>query len=60
MSKKDYILIATVFKKESKRIQSDDSRYTLKCLAEALSDEFEQDNDLFDSDRFLEACGIIN
>ena len=50
MSKKHYIMLAKVLK-------GNNAPFELCC---ALSSEFKQDNELFDIERFLAACGYPN
>lgn len=53
MTKKDYIAIAAVVKSQSFTDPQDKTN-----LAHALASMLRQDNDRFDRDRFLDACGV--
>lgn len=52
MTKKDYVLIASVFANHDNEIRS------IADVAEGLADMLERDNPRFDRSRFLKACGI--
>lgn len=52
MSKKDYIKIAEVLKYHRERDPS-----TVDSIAFELALVFKLDNELFDKDRFMKACG---
>lgn len=52
MTKKDYIAIAEAFSRNKDGSVAD--------VAQALCAVFKADNRLFDRNRFLEACGLVN
>ncbi len=52
MSKKDYIAIAAIVRKQSLL-----APFAIE-LANALAKVFAKDNVLFNRDRFIEACGV--
>ncbi len=52
MSKKDYIKIADAIKHAA---MDDKARYS---VAYVLAQTFKVDNDRFDYDRFMKACGV--
>ena len=57
MTRKDYILIAEVFRVELERCDGraqDGVAFAARSMALRLS----QDNPRFDHDRFLKACGV--
>ena len=56
MTKKDYIKIAEVIRES--RGYGLDADEVLSNLASDLAVVFQSDNDKFDQDRFLEACGL--
>lgn len=63
MTKKDYVLIASVFNK-AMQYTADEPRAmeavkaTVEVVADELADALEQDNPRFDRERFLTACGV--
>jgi hypothetical protein len=67
MTKKNYELIASVFAGAIDDIDSiyDEINekqprwYAIGHLAHSLALELQRDNDRFDKDRFLRACGVI-
>jgi len=68
-SRKDYIAIAKILEAERRIISHPDNAQAQEILsAEAensriayrLADYFTGDNSLFNKDRFLKACGVIN
>jgi len=54
MHKKDYELIAKAIKKSS------DGQDNVRYVVEAIADALKQDNDRFDFDRFMLACGFFD
>ena len=62
MTKKDYQIIANVFKKKIDPIYKDYSRNTewelLENLAIDMADALQADNTRFNKDTFLKACGL--
>jgi len=64
MSKKDYIILAKVIKDSTLKAETMSGKKfceataTLAVLAECLADELQRDNQAFDRDRFLTACGL--
>lgn len=60
MTKKDYILIASILKAEREHPASGGQavQNTVKRLAGAFARALRQDNPRFDVDRFLDACGV--
>lgn len=68
MSKKDYVLIASVFKEKLELMKeiAETHNYNMVTaitsvieIAEDLSDAFEDENQAFKKETFLKACGII-
>lgn len=57
MTKKDYILIADILN-NNKDLHAQNSRDTIKRVAEQLADKMILDNPLFNKDKFLTACGF--
>ena len=72
MTKKDYILIADVINHQinelhyhnkidkSNQVITKSAIYELQILADKLSNRLKIDNRLFDKDKFLNACGVLN
>ena len=64
MSKKDYILLASVIKDSTKKAETMSGKKfceataTLAVLAGKLADELQKENSKFDRSRFLTACGL--
>jgi len=59
MTKKDYVKIASVIEKSVDCYQIDNEEHrVLSDLAQDLAVVFASDNDKFDQDRFLKACGL--
>jgi len=57
MTKKDYILIAEVIKKEAKKWEANSKyAFAIDCIASNLATELQQTNPKFDRIRFLKAC----
>jgi len=56
MSRKDYVAIAAIFKTEIEA--NEDSRQPAYNLALQIADYFGKENERFDEDRFLKACGF--
>jgi hypothetical protein len=56
MSRKDYVLIAQTFKVELEHFP--EHKQCLRMLAYQLADRLLQDNNRFDTERFLSACGF--
>ena len=56
MTRKDYELIAKVFKKFPR--YTDELALNIEVLATELGKALEQDNPRFDRARFLDACGV--
>jgi hypothetical protein len=57
MSKKDYILLASVIKK-TKLSNKDEDRIVLNDLAFNLADELQKDNPAFNRTTFMLACAV--
>ena len=73
MTKKDYILISDVINHQinelhyhnkidvkGNHIITNNAIYELQILADKLADKLKKDNRLFDKDKFLNACGVLN
>lgn len=59
MSKKDYVLIASVFRDELiECIEFEDEVETLKTVILKLATVLKKDNEAFKVDIFLKACGV--
>jgi hypothetical protein len=60
MTRKDYILIAQAIKAEVDQYLRGDEpeRQALRLLADQLAHRLLQDNNRFDFDRFIKACGF--
>jgi len=57
MTRKDYVAIAEVFRKEHESIDSlSDNMVTWCRLRDSIADVFEQDNERFNRYRFCLAC----
>lgn len=64
MTKKHYVMIAASIAAERKdrtdgSICQGSQLSTLKALALTLAHQFEQDNPRFDTETFLDACGVV-
>lgn len=59
MSRKDYVLIAGVFKARLDGGDCDE-RHCVVQLAKEMAKAFRQDNERFDKSRFLLACGLTD
>lgn len=57
-TKKDYELVAKVIKQKIENHRSPEAYMDLEDLASDLCDAFEADNEQFDTERFLRACGV--
>lgn len=57
MTKKDYQMIADVIHTETDESERRE-RGVISEITEKLADTFEADNDRFDRDSFLIACGV--
>ena len=58
MNKKDYILLARVFKQHLSVFPEEFTRAVLHVLIEAVAYELAKDNAAFKKNKFLRACGI--
>lgn len=64
MTRKDYIIIAAVFKARMDALQMStvpgrlQRMLEVRVTAEAMADQLKYDNSRFDHDRFLTACGV--
>lgn len=58
MSKKDYVLIASVLMSEL-HMSSPQSKPSVLILAQKLAIVFERENPAFKKETFLKACGVI-
>ncbi len=58
MTKKDYVLIAKVFK-ITNSVEKSYGRWTIVDVAKNLATELEKENPLFNREKFLTACGVI-
>ena len=66
MSKKDYLALAKVIAYELQELRESVGKshtrhqmHTLVLVAHGMCDVFYKDNDQFDEDRFMRACGFI-
>lgn len=58
MTKKDYVLLARVFKTNYDALQRPGNKMTLRLIVKDICRELQQDNPRFDSDKFIKACGM--
>lgn len=61
MTRKDYVLIASVFKlmvDDATRVSDMKTIGILSCLASLMCSRFGSDNRFFDRDKFMTACGF--
>mgnify|MGYP001563212469 CR=1 FL=1 len=59
MTRKDYIEIAKVLKNAKEEVLQDQGRIgTIRQIALDLCGVLKQDNQRFNKDKFLEACGL--
>lgn len=58
MTKKDYIKVAAILKSRLQRTTDVMSSVVIRAIAADLADMFLADNDRFDRQRFLTACGL--
>lgn len=58
MTKKHYKAIAEIIKAETSHVNPKFLFIPTEELSNKLADYFEQDNDRFDRDKFLSACGL--
>jgi hypothetical protein len=58
MTKKDYILLARVFKMNYEILQQQGHKMMLWLIVKDLCKELQHDNPRFDQDKFIKACGM--
>lgn len=58
MTKKDYIKLAAVINKNYTILTKPDNKFTVWLIAKDLCRELQQDNPLFDYNKFMKACGM--
>lgn len=59
MTKKDYVLIASAIN-EAMMWGGEEQKDGVRLTAQFIETKLEANNDRFDCDRFLTACGITN
>ena len=58
MTKKDYILLACVFKTNYELLSQAGHKTILWVVVKDICRELQHDNPRFDSDKFMKACGM--
>lgn len=58
MTKKDYVLLARVFKMNYDALQQAGHKTIVWLIVKDICRELQQDNPRFDSDKFIKACGV--